>query len=316
LDLPGIKPSANFHLRTDKALVMFVEKVVLGDWLKSEAAGQVIYWCPNPGNAGDALIAVATEDLFRQKGIDFRVITDPGGFNSQDKFVCYGGGGNLVPPYVRGRQFLEKHHESAARLVILPHTVAANEDLLARFSSRVTIICRELISYSHCRAAAVDADVLAADDVALSLNIQRTVSCQLIFSALTELRIFRFYRRLFRDLEKRSAAHTVLEAWRDDGERHPSRTQPSKSDLAKIFSPQGKLHKLGRYRLSAHFFLRAIDRFTLVRTDRLHLAIGAALLGKKVELHSNRYFKNRAVYDFSLRLLPNVRFVDLNGREP
>lgn len=46
-----------------------------------------------------------------------------------------------------------------------------------------------------------------------------------------------------------------------------------------------------------------------MRTDRLHVAIAGALLGKSVELHANSYFKNRAVYQFSLRSFPSVRFV-------
>jgi exopolysaccharide biosynthesis predicted pyruvyltransferase EpsI len=38
-----------------------------------------------------------------------------------------------------------------------------------------------------------------------------------------------------------------------------------------------------------------------VATDRLHVGIGAALLGKTCRLHDNSYGKNRAVYDHSIR---------------
>jgi exopolysaccharide biosynthesis predicted pyruvyltransferase EpsI len=292
---------------------MQVEKIALGDWLKSAAAGQVIHWYPNPGNAGDSLIAVGTEYLFRQKRINFRIIGDVGSFDSRGKFVCYGGGGNLVSRYKKAKQFLDKHHDSAARLVILPHTVDDNEDLLGKFSPRVTIICRELVSYAHCRAAAPNAEVLAADDVALSLDPQFASGWQLISSALAAPRVYRSYRRSFRDFIEKRQAETVLVAWRGDSEQSPLRKEPAEGDLSNTFSPKAKRHTLERFRLSAHFFLQSINRFSSVRTDRLHVAIGAALLGKNVDLYSNDYFKNRAVYDFSLKSFPNVRFVHLDA---
>ncbi len=48
-----------------------------------------------------------------------------------------------------------------------------------------------------------------------------------------------------------------------------------------------------------------------VRTDRLHVAIAAALLGKRVQLHAGSYFKNRAVFQSSLEPhFDRVRFYD------
>jgi exopolysaccharide biosynthesis predicted pyruvyltransferase EpsI len=294
---------------------MQVEKIALGDWLKSSAGGQVVHWYPNPGNAGDSLIAAATESVFRKQGLDFQTICDPGSFDSRGKFVCYGGGGNLISHYEKARWFLQKHHESAARLVILPHTVEGNEDLLATLSSRVTIICREHISYAYCHAAAPYADVLAADDLALSLDPQYLSRLKVISSALAERQAYASFRRIFRDFLKSFHGETELTAWRSGPERHPERKEPPQGDLSKMFSLNAigvpsKSRTLNKFRLSAYFFLRSIEQFSLIRTDRLHLAIGAAILGKEVELYGNSYYKNRAVYDFSLKSLPNVRFVD------
>jgi exopolysaccharide biosynthesis predicted pyruvyltransferase EpsI len=296
---------------------MQVEKIAVGDWLKLTAGGQLVHWCPNPGNAGDSLIAVATEHLFRKEGINFLRIRDANSFDSKGKFVCYSGGGNLVSHYSHATSFLEKHHDSAARLVILPHTIEGNEDLLEKFSSRVTIICRELVSYAHCRAAASRAEVFAADDVALSLDTQYVSGWQLISSALAAPRAYLSYRRIFRDFAKEIQLESVLVAWRGDCEQHPSRIEPPQADLSKMFNfkaigGKGSPRSLHVLRLSAYFFLRSIDRFSHVRTDRLHLAIAAALLGKDVELYSNDYFKNRAVYDFSLKSFPKIRFVNWN----
>jgi exopolysaccharide biosynthesis predicted pyruvyltransferase EpsI len=48
-------------------------------------------------------------------------------------------------------------------------------------------------------------------------------------------------------------------------------------------------------------FLRFIDQFSVIATDRLHVTIGAILLGKRVLLTEGNYFKIRAIYDSSIR---------------
>lgn len=57
-------------------------------------------------------------------------------------------------------------------------------------------------------------------------------------------------------------------------------------------------------------FISEINTYRRVETDRLHVGIVAACLGKEVELWANDYFKNRAVYENSLSGFPNVRFVE------
>lgn len=48
-------------------------------------------------------------------------------------------------------------------------------------------------------------------------------------------------------------------------------------------------------------FLQVIDRARIVETNRLHVGIGAALMGKEVILHDNSYGKLGAVFEASLR---------------
>jgi hypothetical protein len=59
---------------------------------------------------------------------------------------------------------------------------------------------------------------------------------------------------------------------------------------------------------SLDLLFRVLTGCKRVVTDRLHIAIAGALLGLEVELHPNSYYKNRAVYDYSLRRFSNVRF--------
>jgi exopolysaccharide biosynthesis predicted pyruvyltransferase EpsI len=52
-----------------------------------------IYFLPNPGNAGDSLIAAATFQFFDKHSIVYEVVTNDN-FDSSGKIVAYGGGGN------------------------------------------------------------------------------------------------------------------------------------------------------------------------------------------------------------------------------
>lgn len=55
-------------------------------------------------------------------------------------------------------------------------------------------------------------------------------------------------------------------------------------------------------------FVDIIESSNSVYTDRLHVAILAAILGKKTSLYSNSYYKNKGVFEYSLSNYPNVVF--------
>jgi exopolysaccharide biosynthesis predicted pyruvyltransferase EpsI len=57
----------------------------------------------------------------------------------------------------------------------------------------------------------------------------------------------------------------------------------------------------GTHNSDPRVLLRFIDAFTMIATDRLHVAIAATLLGKKVLLTEGNYFKIRAIFDSSIK---------------
>ncbi len=58
-------------------------------------------------------------------------------------------------------------------------------------------------------------------------------------------------------------------------------------------------------------FIAHIARFQTVHTNRLHVGIAAALLGRDCHLYANGYSKNAAIHDHSLKPhFPNVTFSD------
>ena len=59
----------------------------------------------------------------------------------------------------------------------------------------------------------------------------------------------------------------------------------------------------------ASMMFEFLDHFTTIQTDRLHVAIVAALLGKNVILYDNSYGKIKGVYHQTLSKFPNVKLI-------
>jgi hypothetical protein len=65
----------------------------------------------------------------------------------------------------------------------------------------------------------------------------------------------------------------------------------------------------GRTYDSLESFCQGISSCALINTDRLHVAIAAALMGREVNLYDNSYFKIRAIYHSSIKdHFPNVHY--------
>lgn len=65
---------------------------------------------------------------------------------------------------------------------------------------------------------------------------------------------------------------------------------------------------LGQTFNSTKYFIDTIGAVSTVHTDRLHVAIAACLLGKKIYFYAGNYFKNRAVYLSSMKDRFDVTF--------
>ena len=59
---------------------------------------------------------------------------------------------------------------------------------------------------------------------------------------------------------------------------------------------------------SLNEFMEAVAKASYVYTDRLHVGIAAAVLGRPVTLYDNSYYKNRGVYEYSLSEYDCVSF--------
>jgi exopolysaccharide biosynthesis predicted pyruvyltransferase EpsI len=271
----------------------------------------VIYFRPNPGNAGDAMIAYATFQLFDELGLDYRLVED-GDFDPTGKIVVYGGGGNLIDGQVVARLFLETCHASAKKLVLLPHTVQGHADLLGAMGGNVDLFAREEVSYDHMVRVATSANVMIADDMVFGLNLEslkkdhpeRPLCCVSIKWCLR--RCF-FWLREF--LRRTWLGVLVIDCFRADIEKTEIKRPYWNADLSKLFKCGG--HEPALAATASWMIFEQMGHYEEVRTNRLHLAIAGALLGMRVKFYANNYYKCRAVYDYSMKnRFPNVEWVE------
>lgn len=290
-----------------------------------------IYYIPNRGNSGDALISVGACLRFQDLGIRTvdvsRTDLDLSGRN-----VVYSGGGNLVPGYAELAECLAANHSKVRNFVLLPHTVIGHEELLSRLGPNVVIFCRELPAFQHCKKHATGARVLLGHDMAIHPRVVDLKLPGWSDVARVALRGMRLKLRrdpsegpLLRDVvristlarkfglvgpgDRRLRKNPVLDAFRQDVEATGRPIPPGNLDISGALA----LRSIERRALemSAGFFLGVLRGHRLVRTDRLHVCIAAAQLGIEVEFHANSSHKCRSVWEFSLKdRFPNVRWAD------
>lgn len=278
----------------------------MNDEFFSQFSGCRIAYCANPGNAGDSLIAAATLQRFARHRIEIdwvqpRDVVEPG------RIVIYAGGGNWVPEYRDCSTFVRANHRQAERFILLPHTVAGNEELLAELGPNVDLCLREPVSYEHCLRHAPGARPHLAEDMALQLDVAALLAMP-IPSPLTfrlqtlrkkrRRKVRREFLRLWRNRLFFRSRLNELVALREDCESLGAEPPPGNLDLSELlmyrtFPPEAVWH-------SARHLIDFIRPYRSIRTDRLHVAIAGCLLGKEVEFHPNSYFKNEAIYRHSL----------------
>ena len=279
--------------------------------------GGKIHYVPNTGNAGDSLIAEATYQFLEEHGIDYSV----GRLDerlSEKRIVVVGGGGNFNGQYGNVRNFLNANFDRFERLVILPHTIRGEPELLGRMDDRFTLICREFPSYEHCAAVASNANVYLSDDMALAWNVDKTLAYVRSLKAhdrVDRAFLYRQAKHEFRLLQYRACKKTgSLNAFRKDIESSGSALPPNNADLSDIFATDNMTRRFAASAVS--FLVRYLASVKEVHSDRLHVSIIAAMLGKTVFMHDNNYGKNSSVYENSLEhRFANIAFVGRPERQ-
>jgi exopolysaccharide biosynthesis predicted pyruvyltransferase EpsI len=277
-------------------------------------AGQTdIEFIPNPGNAGDALINAGAWQLFEQVGVP-AFIHLPASTHASSQVYVYPGGGNLVPLYSNGSDAISKRLDRPFNtFIVLPHTIRGHEALLGRLDERFHVFCRDRLSWAHVRAWAPRVHCYLADDLALALDLDWVFSPWR--NALRFARLARSPRALKRYLLWRRSIAAILPVqgtlrlMRVDEEARTTVAADPRMDLSaqygSLFTARGEAELVTRD------FLAVLQRAERIESDRLHVGIGASLLGKDVRLLDNSYGKNKGIYEFSMReRFPHTCFVE------
>lgn len=222
-----------------------------------------------PGNYGDSLIWHGTKILLNELNISENYVEMDSPKSSDILFID--GGGNFVDYYSDVSNFLSNKHDLYKEIVILPHTIFGDRqiEILNSLSGNITVFCREKVSFEFVKQNFLNGGVYLWHDCA-------------------------FYN----NFPKSSEGDGTLNAFREDKESIHSNVPSANNDLSYNGYATKPLDDLVNY----------LIKYREINTDRLHLAICATLLGKKVNLFPNSYYKNKAVFDYSLKRFPNVSF--------
>jgi len=224
-----------------------------------------------PGNYGDSLIWHGTKKLLSLLNISERYVNISSPKYNNVLFID--GGGNFVDYYSDVREFLIKKPALYSEIVILPHTIFGEKQIkvLNNISSNLTIFCRE------------------------------KVSAKFLEDKLTHGKVYLWYDCAFyNEFSPVSSGEGILNVFRLDKESILRALPESNSDLSYNGYATKPLNEL----------INLLQKYEQVNTDRLHIAIGAMLLGKQVRLFPNSYYKNKAVFDYSLERFSNISFIE------
>jgi exopolysaccharide biosynthesis predicted pyruvyltransferase EpsI len=271
--------------------------------LLRDLAGETIAYFPNPGNGGDSMIAAATYQLFEHYGLQFDVLYTPQDASAmRSRLVILGGGGNLVPLYSGMAAIAERLIPGGNTVILLPHSVRGNEQLLSRMPAGWTLFCREIQSWRHVQSHAPSCNARLGHDLGLYLDVD------LLRERVDLAEVDGQFRSMLASgtkLTPETLAGKAMSCMRHGRERTSLPSGPN-FDVSVVFATgvapglaeAGAWMMLEFARLASH-----------VTTNRLHVGIAAALVGTPVVLHDNSYGKVSGVFLNSMRgRFPNVSF--------
>jgi exopolysaccharide biosynthesis predicted pyruvyltransferase EpsI len=278
--------------------------------LRSLQHTNVIY-IPNRGNAGDSFIAHATYQLFARIGLTYKVGSPSGHYPGAT--IILGGGGNLVDPYPNLGNFLRLNLGQWEQLIILPHTIRAFPDVLNNLGSNCFIFCREQPSFAFVKQNAPNAHAFLSHDLAFSCDLSETrrlMNTRWEHDIFDTALLIRNGKRRVRQVAYRAKSFgraTTLNAFRTDIERTAFKIPWLNIDISQAFAADDMSLVSSLY--ATYYMMTFISRFNIVRTNRLHVGIMSAILGKELHFYDNSYGKNHDVFFHSMRgRFANVRW--------
>lgn len=250
-------------------------------------------YMPNSGNMGDMLIAGATMQWFDKNGLDWHRTYEG---ELPENFV-YGGGGAWLHEWIEYMKPTMDIMTKAKKVVILPSSFNNVPEFIKILDERFIVFCREKKSYDYLKSQNTKAKILLDHDMAFRLNGKFKKN----FEAPNKI-----LKKKLKKLEERlSQLNKNVDLFRNDSESAGHyRTDLDLSDALGWFSQYESREHID---FAMKTMIKAVYNFDTIKTDRLHVAIAAALTGADVILYDNSYGKISGVYQQTLYKLPNVQ---------
>ncbi len=258
--------------------------------LKKFVANGAIY-LPSAGNFGDGLIGLGTICLFEKLGISPKIqdILVDQAMPKARQVIVGGGGGWLDGLWNHYAKMLDGFLEQGGEALILPSTVKGFEQFFEKYASQITIFARERVSYDHLLSIKGMQDrVYLCHDLAFATDF-------------SEFKIHGFEHRNGR-----------LNLFREDEEARNADHYTHNYDLSLLWNSLSWFDKQTCIRRLSPL-VDLMSQFEHIHTDRLHMSILGTLLGCQVTMHPSGYFKNKAVFEYSLSGFQNIVF---SSRQP
>lgn len=267
-------------------------------------------------NPGDALIWKGTETflselpykcLHRAAFSTFDFIDIP-----KDTIIVMQGGGNFGNLYRSNQDFrlavIEKYPDN--KIIILPQTVfykdtsLLRKDVLSmRKHKHLTICARDYYSYDFLRRFRFSGNIMLVPDMAFYCDLDFIHSLSV---GITKERII--FKRIDDEYKQSQTLDTIINQSTpvstdiSDWEiiEHPNDTTERLREMILGNSPHSSINEYALDTLLPYMIetgIKQISSYNEIITTRLHAAILALLLGKKITILDNSYGKNSHFYD-------------------
>ena len=229
------------------------------------------HFLANEGNAGDGLIHSGFYQLADRLGLQLETFHYPE--DRRGKHLMIMGAGAFCAASWHKVDAVQYYSSRFEHVYLLPSTFETTfppiERMLRELPANVTVFCRELVSHE-----------------AVLKMVPRP---EMVF------------------LDHDLAFHMDYTPWKKPGQGELNAFRTDKESLLnRVPSPNYDVSNMGR-EYHHTLIVDIVSNFESINTDRLHVAIAGANLGKKVRVFSGNYHKISSIYDYSIRdKFPNV----------
>jgi exopolysaccharide biosynthesis predicted pyruvyltransferase EpsI len=250
---------------------MRLEYLRLKEILEQSCRGRKVYFLANPGNWGDGLIRAGTLKFFQDIGLEFEEIPKSTPFNRLASRL----GRKSVLIFGGGGGWCKNYNSVHKRLT--KHN--------RHRSFKKIIILPSTYEFTY---GIPNAIFFRRDSYQSKVNMPSSIFCH----------DMAFYLG-------------GLEAGSGAGVGYFFRTDIESSNKITLPKSNMDLSEKGKHFTPVYEFFKEIANYKVVHTDRLHVGIASALLGRETHIYAGNYFKTEAVFLSSIKdFFDNVTFHD------